>query len=164
MTTLAFIFSFAFSAQATQFGSDDIKARVETFLNESPIIQELIDNNISNDDIRADEGKYDFGIKEFDLIACFHLTNPKSTMDVEGGGGLVVTMTDVKFAKGKYRADIEFGESSKIDMLEKDKFQIPRKFEIGHLILTTVPERIEIIKMMTKACQIKFPTYTADPN
>lgn len=149
----------ALPAQATEFGSDEIKTKVEKFLNESPIIQELKDNNITNDHIRADQGNYDFGIKEFDLIACFHLTNPDSKMDVEGGGGLVIQMTDVQFAKGKYRAQLEFQESSQINMLEKDSFQVPRSFEIGELTLGTPKERIEIIKMMTQACKIKFPDY-----
>ena len=162
LITSAIISFTVLSAQATTFGSDEIKNTVEKFLNESPIIQELKDNNIPNDDIRADEGNYDFGIKEYDLLACFHLTNPDSKMDVEGGGGLVVTMMDVQFAKGKYRAQMEFEESSKIDMLEKDEFQIPLKFEIGNMTLTTAPERIEIIKLMTQACKIKFPDYNPD--
>ena len=138
-------------AQALQFDSKLIDQAADKFA-DSPIIKELKTYEIKNAPVYAKNGDYNFDITVFDLLACFHLTNPDSKMEVDGGGGFDIEVRKAQFAKGKYDALIHLKETEKIEFTVKYKMLVLHKVEVGTLILKEPEQRIEVIEMLSQAC------------
>ena len=148
---IAVIALFVSPAQALEFDAPLIDKATDSFA-DSPIIEELKTYEIKDAPVYAKNGEYDFDITIYDLLACFHLTNPDSKMEVDGGGGFDIEIRKAQFAKGKYDANLHLKETEKIEFTEKSKILVLYKVQVGTILLKEAEQRIEVIEMLSQAC------------
>lgn len=134
------------------FSEEEVAAALKNFEEKMEIINELNTYDIKNAQVYVGDGAQALNINIFNLLACFHQTNPNSKMDVDGGGGFDIEMQNVQFAKGKYDAHIRMMQKDKIDFLDKEKILVLSKVQVGAIILKAPDQRIEVIEWMSKAC------------
>lgn len=88
----------------------------------------------------------------YDLLACFHLTHPESSMDVESGGGIHIAMDGVQFAKGKWDAVVRMTEHEKVEVDTREQYLLLDLVRVGVRDLHEVRHKIGVVKLMAKAC------------
>ena len=88
----------------------------------------------------------------YDLLACFQITHPESSMDVESGGGVQVILDQVQFAKGKWDATLRLTEHERIQHLDKEKYLLIDLVRVGASDLKKSKHKVGVIKRMAKAC------------
>lgn len=101
----------------------------------------------------------------YDLLACFHITHPESSMDVKFGGGIRIAMDGVQFAKGRWDAVVRLTEHEILEVDSHEKYLLLDIVRVGVNDLQKVGHKIGVVKLMAKAClpievsvpKVKYP-------
>ena len=87
-----------------------------------------------------------------DLLACFHITHPASSLEVKFRDGIQIAMDDVQFAKGKWDAAVRLTQHEVLEVDAQEKYLLLDLVRVGVNDLQGVRHKIGVIRLMAKAC------------
>lgn len=129
-----------------------MQPKVATFLKTSPIAAEMRREYEPNKPVRVLKIRAPGLLMSDDLVACLHLTNPKSSMVIDSGGGFDINITDIEFPGGTWDVYIRVRELQKIDEINSTLVLVLDKMHIGNLIINDEERLTKGVKLLTKAC------------
>ena len=130
----------------------DTQADVDAFLISSPIVTDMIRENEPNDLVYIGTKDGSALLPAYELLACLHLTNPKSKMTVDFGGGFDIDMDDVTFPGGVWPVYVRIREIERIDDLDKKIVLILDKIRIGNLTMRKTDIITKTMRVLLGAC------------
>ncbi len=153
--------------QVTAEAATEIKAFKSTSRGiEDTLIYDMANNDMGNRMVyggTVDDRTPLLGI--YDLLACFHITHPESSMDVKFGGGIRIALDGVQFTKGKWDAVVHMTEQEIFEVDAREKYLLLDLVRVGVNDLQKVRHKIGVVKLMAKAClpievsapKVKYP-------
>lgn len=87
-----------------------------------------------------------------DLLACFQITNPLSSLEVKFRKGILIAMDDVKFAKGNWAAVVGLTQQEILEVDAREKYLLLDLVRVGVNELQKVHQKIGVVRLMAKAC------------
>lgn len=132
--------------------TSDIQDEINTFAKSSPIVEGMRRFNEPDTMVYTLEYSQSPLLPVYDLLACMHLTNPDSKMEVDSGGGFDVTIEDVTFPGGVWPVHVRIREVDRIELLEKYQDFILDKIVIDNLIFRDVDRLVRAIRLLSSVC------------
>lgn len=134
---------------------EDMLDDVKDFQDSSPIIRDMLMEKEPNSMVHAvafDGGKL---LPVYELLACLQLTNPKSKMNVDFGGGFDINIDEVTFPGGTWPVYVRIREIDQIKFLEKKTVLVLDKIRIGNMMFTDIERIVPTMKLLSGACLSK---------
>jgi len=152
---LSLITSAAVTAQGAEKSwiiNADLKSDVEDFIQNSDIVKEMRTLKLPNTMVYSVDPLHGPMLPIYDLLACLHLTNPKSEMKVDSGGGYDISMAKVTFPGGVWDASIRFREVQQINLLESQNVYLLDRTMVGTTRLRARAQRVRLVQQLSGAC------------
>jgi len=130
----------------------DMRDKVASFIKSSPIVQEMHEFKLPNAMVYSINALHGPMLPVYDLLACLSLTNPRSQMEVDSGGGYDITLQDIQFPGGVWDVDIRFREVQQINLLESQNVYLLDRIIIGTTRLRDVNQKTQAVRQLSKAC------------
>ncbi len=131
------------------------KAAVKKFKRKNPAIKQIRDAAIGNLMVYVGNRGHLTPLLGFhDLVACFGITHPKSTIDVGAADGVQILMEKVKFAKGKWDALLKLTQRQRPRRLDTEKYLLLGYIRVGVNELGKDSHKIGVAKIMAKRCLV----------
>lgn len=130
----------------------EMRGKVASFIKNSPIIQEMHEFKLPNAMVYSINNLHGPMLPVYDLLACLHLTNPNSKMEVDSGGGYDIAMQGVQFPGGLWDVDIRFREVQQINMLESQNVYLLDRIIIGVTRLRDTNQKAQVVRQLSKVC------------
>jgi len=130
----------------------DIKGKVASFVKSSPIVQEMHEFKLPNVMVYSIDAQQGPMLPVYDLLACLHLSNSKSIMEVDSGGGYDIAMQNVQFPGGVWDVDLRFREVQQINLLETQNVYVLDRIIVGTTRLRDTNQKTQLVRQLSKAC------------
>ncbi|MHA1597183.1 MAG: hypothetical protein ACTSV1_00530 [Alphaproteobacteria bacterium] len=129
--------------------------KVSEFHNGGKELEDLRTYNVPNNPIYMTNVDKQAIMPLYDFLACAKLSNPKSDLDINVGGGIDLTISNVKFAHGEWPVSMVITRIDQIHLLEKNAVFILKSFTVGTTKLTDPYKQQEAMGIMIAGCLAK---------
>lgn len=131
---------------------DSMVAKVNAFVQTSPVLEGMRQNNVPNDMVYGVNDPNKPILPIYELLACLQLTNPGAFIEFYSGGGYNIDIDAVIFPGGTWNVSLRLREVEQIDMLDKRKVYLIDRLVVGTLQMRDLNQRVQAMRQMSRAC------------